>query len=140
MGSAALFKINSGSLLFITANYAALLALFYIGLSCWVVRQRWGQRVGLGDGGKPPLRRAIRIQGNFGEYVPFCLVLMLLLESMDFNPDCIHGLGITLVTARGFHLWGLAKSSGTSVGRFVGTCLTFLVMLTASIAILLHKA
>lgn len=124
----------------ITAIYAAVLALFYIGLSYWVIRQRWACRVGLGHREQPKLLRAIRIHGNFQEYVPFCLVLMMLLEVQIAETTWIHGLGMALVIARAFHLWGLFRSSRVSVGRIIGTCLTFLVLFVAALAILFHKA
>ncbi len=64
----------------VTGFYAALLAIFYVVLAFAVVRQRMKLRVGLGDGQQPSLIKAIRIHGNFAEYVPFALLLLLLLE------------------------------------------------------------
>jgi len=124
----------------VTSTYAAGLALFYIGLSCWVIHLRRVHRVGLGTGGQPKLKRAIRIHGNFAEYVPFCLLIMLFLESSQVDAHWIHALGATLVIARIFHLWGLVHSSGTSIGRFLGTSLTFLVLFCGALGILYHKA
>jgi uncharacterized membrane protein YecN with MAPEG domain len=124
----------------VTSTYAAVLALFYIGLSFWVIRLRRVHGVGLGHGGHPPLERAIRIHGNFAEYVPFCILIMLLLESSQVEAQWIHALGVTLVSARILHLWGIAKSSRASLGRFLGTSLTFLVLFCGALGILLHKA
>jgi hypothetical protein len=49
--------------------YAALLAALYIFLSVRVIRMRVSNRIGLGDGSNPRLRRAIRVHANFSEYV-----------------------------------------------------------------------
>jgi uncharacterized protein len=124
----------------VTSIYAAGLALFYIGLSGWVIHLRRLHRVGLGHGDQLSLKRAIRIHANFAEYVPFCILLMFFLESSQVQARWIHALGVTLVTARILHLWGLAQSSGTSIGRFLGTFLTFLVLLCGALGILLHSA
>ena len=60
----------------ITAIYASLLAIFYIVLSFRVARRRMRFQVGLGTGQNIELERAIRIHGNFGEYIPLALLLL----------------------------------------------------------------
>ena len=44
-------------------------------------------QVGLGDGGEKTLLRHIRVHGNFGEYVPFILMLMLMGELLGAPVD-----------------------------------------------------
>ena len=41
----------------------------------------------------------------------------------------MHAFGAALVVSRLLHAWGLAVSSGTSPGRFLGTVLTLLLMI-----------
>ncbi len=117
----------------ITALYAGLLALILMGLSIWVIRGRGKYRVGLGDGGNPEMQRAIRVQGNFVEYVPICLILIAALESTKASVYGLHALGIILVVARLAHALGLAGAAGTSAGRAVGTVGTFVVLLAGGV-------
>ena len=117
--------------------YAAVLALIYVAISIYVVRLRFRHKVGLGDGKVYPLKRWIRIHANFAEYVPFALLLLALLESMNENPAIIHGLGIALVVGRLSHLVGLSKSHNTSPGRFLGSFLTFGVLTLTAMRLLI---
>lgn len=64
----------------ITSFYAAVLALFYVVLAGLVIRQRFKHRVGLGTGKDVELLQAVRMHGNFAEYVPLLLILVALLE------------------------------------------------------------
>ncbi len=113
----------------ITAIYAAILAVMFVGLALAVVRQRFKLRVGLGDGQQPELIKAIRIHGNFAEYVPFLLVLMFIAEQQQAAAWQIHLLGALTLGGRTLHLIGLRQSSGTSVARFFGIIATFLALL-----------
>ena len=64
--------------------YAALLGLILIYLSYRVVSYRVKYKIGIGDGGNTKLARAIRVQGNFVEYVPVALLLIFFVELVDF--------------------------------------------------------
>ncbi len=119
-----------------TAVYAALLALLYVGLAFYVIRQRFKLRVGLGDGNQPDLIKAIRIHGNFAEYVPLLLVLMLIAEQTQQPAWLIHLAGVLTLVGRLLHLTGLLRSSGTSVQRFFGMIATFSALLLLAIALL----
>lgn len=124
----------------ITAIYAALLALMYVGLAFYVIRQRFKLRVGLGDGGQPELIKAIRIHGNFAEYVPFVLVLMLILESQQAPIWQLQLVGGLTVAGRLLHLVGLLSSAGTSIPRFFGMIATFSALLSAALMLLVKAA
>ncbi len=115
----------------ITAFWAGLIGLLGLALAINVVRLRQKFVVGLGDGGHPPLERAIRIFGNFAEYTALCLVLVALLEMTGGTRWLVHACGAALFVGRAAHAWGLAGSSGTSAGRAVGMVCTWLVMLVA---------
>lgn len=114
---------------------------FYIGvnvllifiLAMYVVVLRMRHKVGLGDGGVPEMLRAIRVHGNALEYVPLALLMILVLELMGVPRFHLHALGIILTLGRILHAWGLARSSGTSPGRFVGTLFTWAVFLYAAV-------
>jgi len=124
----------------ITAIYAALLALMYVGLAFYVIRQRFKLRVGLGDGGQPELIKAIRIHGNFAEYVPFVLVLMLILESQQVPVWQLQLVGGLIVAGRLLHLVGLLSSAGTSIPRFFGMIATFSALISAALMLLVKAA
>jgi uncharacterized membrane protein YecN with MAPEG domain len=117
----------------ITALYGGLLGLLFLVL-CWqVVDHRRKGRVGLGTGGNADLERAIRVHGNFAEYVPLFLVLLLLAELGGAAVWLLHVLGGAFVLSRAAHAWGLSRSGGTSPGRFYGTLFTWIILLVAAL-------
>ena len=99
-------------LLIISPLYASILALFYFGLSMWVVRGRWKFQVGLGTGESKELEKRVRVHGNFSEYIPLCLILLVITENADFPTWSIHTFGSLLILSRVSHLIGLGKSRG----------------------------
>ncbi|NDA48365.1 MAG: hypothetical protein EBY21_14055, partial [Alphaproteobacteria bacterium] len=76
--------------------YIALLTLLSLVLALGVVRQRYRTRVLLGSGGDEQLERAIRMHGNFVEYVPFGMVLLIVLSILGSGVGTIHALGLSL--------------------------------------------
>ena len=92
--------------------YAGLLGLIYVPLGIRIALMRKKFRVGIGDGGNPDLARAIRVHGNFMEYVPLALVLL---------------------GARLLHIFGLGSSIGVTIGRTAGMTLTWAMILVTSI-------
>jgi uncharacterized protein len=116
---------------------AGLSGLFLLVLSGWVIAGRVKFRVGLGDGGNEQMRQRIRAHANFVEYVPFALILIVLVESSGIGAGWLPGvLGGALILGRLIHAQGILKKSGTSAGRFIGTNLTGLVILAGSAAVL----
>lgn len=122
----------------ITPLYAGLLALLYVGLSFFVIRQRFRYRVSLGDGGREPLQRAIRVHGNFAEFVPLGLVLLLINELAGSPVWALHGLGAALLVGRVSHAWGLLVNGGPTIGRGCGMVLTFLALVCGGVLCLSH--
>lgn len=114
--------------------YAGLLGLFYTFLSFRVIRLRRSEQIGVGDGGVSSLTKAMRVHGNFSEYVPFTLLLLAFLEVKGMQPWILHIFAATLIVSRMLHHFGLSKSKGVSFGRFYGALLTFVIMIVASIA------
>ena len=117
----------------ITALYASLLALVFLTLSFNIIRLRFKLKVGVGDGGERTLTKAIRVHGNFSEYVPFALILLASYELGGADNLWLHILGSSLLLARILHAIGLSKSIGTTMPRLVGMILTFFVMLILAI-------
>lgn len=118
----------------VTLFYAGLSGLLLLALSFQVVALRRRHRVGLGTGDEPALERAVRVHANFCEYAPLALLLLLVLElSASLPPLVLHALGLMLIAGRILHAVGLSRSAGTSSGRFVGTLLTWVMILVAAL-------
>jgi hypothetical protein len=124
----------------VVALYAGLNAAIGLVLALNVVRLRAKHRVDLGTGGNSALEQAIRAHGNFVEYVPLILLLMLIAAMGGESLYWLHGMGIALTMGRLLHPWGLLGNRGVSVGRFSGTNITWLVMLVALIRCLMLGA
>ncbi len=110
----------------ITPLYAALAAVILIGLSVRVIGVRRSRRVAIGDGADEDLVRRIRAQGNFAEYTPLALLLILLLELGAAPAWQLHLLGVALMLGRIVHAWSMTARSGN--GRLAGMSLTFFVL------------
>jgi uncharacterized protein len=114
--------------LIVSPLYVGLCALILVVLSALVIRRRAVRGIWFGDGGYTDLQRAIRVQANFAEYTPLALLVIVVLEAAGYHAWLIHTLGIALVVGRLVHAWGLTRSGEASLGRFIGTKLTFLVL------------
>ena len=107
-------------------------ALLFVLLSLRVIQLRLSRKVGIGDGGDRDLKRAIRVHGNWVEWVPLTLLLLLVADLRGSPPAWIAGLGATLLVARLGHVLGLTRSVGLSVGRSGGIFLNVSVILAAA--------
>ena len=122
---------------FVTPFYAALCGILLVVLSLRVIMLRHRHQVSLGTGAQPELECAIRAQGNFTEYVPLALLLLLLLEISHQAPGwALHLLGLLLVVGRIAHAIGVSRSAGTTFGRAGGMLCTFAVILLAAVWLL----
>jgi uncharacterized protein len=110
-------------MLWITPTVAAVLTLVYIRLAFNVIGLRRSNRVSLGTGGVDALERAIRAHGNFAEYVPLGLILMLTLEWNKAPMLLVAALGALLVAGRLIHAKGI-QETGTFKNRVLGMKLT----------------
>ncbi len=121
----------------LTPYYAALLALIYVALSFRVIRLRQVLRVSLGDGNNKQLKRAIRVHGNFSEYVPFVLIMIYFAEIQSQNSLLIHGLCNAFILARLAHIYGVSQIKEKLVFRVFGLSITGCVLCISAFAILL---
>ena len=103
-----------------------------------MLRRRQG--VAVGDGNDPLLSRAIRAHGNFSEYVPLSLILLFFLESSGAASGWIHVLGSLLIAGRLSHAYGVSQVEENFIYRVAGMALTFTVIVSASIRILISIA
>ncbi|PPC75377.1 hypothetical protein C4K68_20640 [Pokkaliibacter plantistimulans] len=97
--------------------YAGLLGLIYIFLSYRVIAGRRQYRVALGDNHVAPLQRRIRVHGNFMEYVPLALILLLLLGRL-------------------LHAYGVSAEQENLRFRISGMVATMTVLLVASLSLI----
>jgi uncharacterized protein len=118
----------------ITALYAGLLGILYLALGGLVVSNRRRARIGLGTGSDTALERAVRVHGNFAEYAPVFLLLLLIAELSGGATMLLHVTGAAFFLARIAHAFGLSQSSGTSQGRFFGTLVTWIAILVLALA------
>lgn len=123
----------------ITLLYSGILALGYVALSVYVIRWRWKEKKGLGFANDPSsgLFRAVRIHGNFMEFVPFTLFLIALDEMTNRAPMNIHIYGIALVIARILHFLALRKTDGPSWQRASAMGLTFLLLVGIGVQLII---
>jgi hypothetical protein len=116
----------TGHIAFVTPIYAGFFGIMLVTLSWRVTKLRTkyeGNK--MRETGHNELTAAVRAQANIFEYLPFALLLMWMLETMQFTPLLIHALGILLIAARLLHLHGLNEPSGDGIGRKLGTRLTW---------------
>ena len=118
----------------ITAVFAALLALMLVGISIRVTVLRVRKKISLFDGGDKDLGRAMRVQGNFVEYVPLALALMGLIEWLGAWPWAVYLFGAALLAARVAHAYGLY--SDVFRARVIGTTATWILLAAGALAVL----
>lgn len=104
-----------------TALFAAILVPVYLYLSVNVIRNRVKHQVALGDGNHQPVKQAIRAHGNFIEYVPFFLILLLLLENLKASNILILVLGGLFVLGRLCHAYSLCFAERYEGGELKST-------------------
>ena len=119
--------------LLITALYTSLLGLVFLCLSIQVIKVRRKLVISLGDGNNEDLQRATRAHANFNEYVPICILLLLVAELTSQADIFLHICGIVLVYGRIAHGYGLITHSGASLGRISGVLSTFAVLIALSL-------
>lgn len=124
----------------ITAVYASLLALFFVYLSARTIRLRRRLGIGLGFSENPDMLRAIRVHGNFTEYVPLALLLIFLVESAKADPWLVHILGATLLAGRLSHAFGVSRNPENFTFRVLGMGMTLAVITLSALYLLIVTA
>ena len=112
--------------------YAAIFGFIYIYLAFRVIGQRRAFRVAIGHGGHARLERIQRVHGNFSEYVPFSLLLLMFVEVQGFPGWLVQALCGALVAARVLHAWCVSQDQEDIRFRRVAMGTTFAVIAIAS--------
>ena len=106
----------------------------FVVLSFRVIGRRRAAQVRVGDGSDILLQRRLRVHGNFAEYVPIALVLMLLLELQGKSDIVIHVVGALLIIGRVMHAIGLGREPDLMRCRVLGMVLTFIALIVGAFA------
>jgi uncharacterized membrane protein YecN with MAPEG domain len=123
----------------VTVLYGALLALFYVFLSINVSRNRGEAGVFLEQGKTLPeaLYLANRAHGNASEYIPFAVLLLLLMELSHASYLWLHIFGGVLLIARVLHAVGVLRK--VTPLQITGISLTWLTLLVQAIWLLVLR-
>ena len=104
----------------VTTTYALPLIAIWFALWIGVTSTRSALNVSIGDASNPDLLRKIRCHGNFVEWVPFVLILMILAELQGAGSLWLHAAGALLLIGRIAHPFGLKIDNAGHPLRYVG--------------------
>ena len=114
----------------ITSLFVAFFTIFLVALSFPVTLRRIKIGAPTGDAPDEILRRRIRAQGNFTEYVPLGLIAIGLVEAAHAPALFVVGLGASLALGRVSHAAGMW--TGAAALRVVGMVLTYTALIMAA--------
>ncbi|MCC8972877.1 MAPEG family protein [Bradyrhizobium brasilense] len=114
----------------ITSIFAAVFAVCLVALSLPVSLRRTKVGEMVGDGADETLRRRIRAQGNFIEYVPLGIISLGLVEAHAAPAWIVLVIGIILASGRLLHAIGML--GGSAFMRGFGMLLTYAALLVAA--------
>jgi uncharacterized membrane protein YecN with MAPEG domain len=118
-----------------TTLYALPLLLIWIVLWIRVTSIRSAIGCSIGDAGDMKLLQKIRQHGNFIEWVPLVLVLMILAEAQGADALWLHVAGALLLIGRLAHPFGLRIDNAGHPLRYVGNGTNILAVLVLSVAL-----
>ena len=127
----------------ITAFYAGLLALIYVGMSMWVIVGRVDKNALFGEGDAGVLTRRIRAHANFMEYVPIALLVIALFEAAGGGHGLVRGLLIALIVVRLMHPIGMFAAANTPrqfLFRGLGIVGTLAIIAIAAVGLIVRTS
>lgn len=104
----------------ITSLYAIPLGIIFIVLLFQVIVLRSSKSLSIGDGGDMALLERIRRHGNFVEWVPMVMLLMVCAEAQGTGAMWLHAAGGLLTIGRVLHPLGLKADVPTHPLRIAG--------------------
>lgn len=122
-------------LLTTTTLYALPLIVIWMTLFMRVTSTRSAIGCSIGDAGDVKLLQKIRQHGNFIEWVPMTLLLMVLAEAQGTQAIWLHAAGAPLVIGRLAHPFGLKIDNAGHPLRYVGNGTNMLAVLILAIAL-----
>ena len=120
----------------LTSVYAAILALFFVGLSVRTIKLRRKGQIAVGDIGHPELQRAARVHANFAEYVPLALLLIFMVEMRGAATYWVDALALCLLIGRISHAYGVSQINEVFKYRVFGMAMTFTCLITSALYLL----
>ena len=120
----------------ITATYAALLAIFFVAMSAYVIITRAKTDILLGHADNTDMLVAMRRHANLAEYLPIAILVMALAELLGLSATWLHVSGALLIAGRLIHPFGVTANSPL-VPRVVGVLATVAAILIPAAGILL---
>jgi uncharacterized protein len=112
--------------------YTFVLVALYMVLSGRVIYLRNAKGIVIGHGEDRTLQKAIRSHGNFAEYVPLCVIILVVMEIQQGPTMTLHLCGFGLIIGRILHSIGLSRRAKPSPARFFGTVLTGIALVAAA--------
>jgi len=127
--------------LFITPIVAAICGLILLVLSFRTLLRRRAAGIGIGTTKKGEediaLSRAIRAHGNFVEYTPTVLILMMLMEFRGGAPITLAIFGGALIIGRSLHAFGISREPENYRFRVFGMVITLACVAGLSLRLLI---
>jgi uncharacterized protein len=120
----------------ITSLFAGLLAVLMIILAAMVISLRAQTGIAILHGDNMKLAVAMRRFGNFTEYVPFALALLLIMELQAASSTWLYACGGLLLAGRLLHPFGLSATNAKDPLRIAGGTLTIISILVAAVFLL----
>jgi uncharacterized protein len=117
--------------------FTGLLGLLFIFHAVRVILARRSAHINLGVGESDVLLRTVRIHGNFSEYVPLLLLIMVLLELSVVPTPALYAFGTSVVVGRLLHFYGIYSPTTPGMARIVGMVLTFIPLILGSVWLIL---
>lgn len=119
-----------------TTLYSLPLIVIWLALWTRVSGARSSLNISFGDGGNLALLQKIRQHGNFIEWVPFTLLLMMLAEAQGTASPWLHAAGALLLIGRIAHPFGLKPDNAGHPLRYVGNGTNFLAVVVLAICLI----
>jgi len=127
------------TLLPVTSLYGALFGAFYVVLISRVGYVRFKNKIAIGDGNNSTLKYVIRGHGNFQEYVPMFLILLIALELQSvMSTAWLSMVALMCFIGRVLHAYHFCWR-GPFICRNIGMWLTVGALILETGALLTHS-
>lgn len=122
-----------------TSLYVLPLIPIFLTLFMRVSARRSELKTSIGHADDASLHQRIRQHGNFVEWVPLVLILMLLAEAQGGNSIALHVAGGFLVVGRVLHPIGLRADNANHPLRIIGNSLNLLAVVILTLLIAMSR-
>lgn len=117
----------------ITPLTASLLTIIFMIISIKIIKLRHQYKISLGSSGHEDLEKVIRAHGNFAEYTPIALILMLCAEANKANWIILLILALLFILGRTLHAYAFIFNKQHFKFRVRGMVLTFSVLICLAV-------